>query len=164
MKHRHTTLLLWLCLTLATSGCGLLFPSHHRTEDYKPVFAAASAGDLAALRQAVDADPSLVKATEWGKATLLHDAVQHDQLEAAAYLLSQGADVNALTDDRLTPLHMAAQNGDVPDIELLLAHHATINPVDAKGWTPLDRAVKWHHAEAADILEQHGGHAGTATP
>src|SRR5260370_29107850 len=37
------------CATFST-GCGLISPSHHRTEDYTPVVAAATAGDLATVR------------------------------------------------------------------------------------------------------------------
>ena len=144
------------------SGCALVVPSNHRTEEYTPVFAAATRGDLAAVRAAVEKDPSLLRATEWERATLLHDAVDHKRQEVAKYLLDRGVDANATTTQGLTPLHMAAQNGDVPMIALLLAAGRTtrINPVDARGWTPLDRAVKWKHPEAATFLIAHGAHAG----
>jgi|SRR6185437_11005895 len=154
-RHRHS-LIPWLVLATLSSGCGFYVPSHQRTEDYTPVFAAASGGDLVTLKKDVDADPRLVKATEWDNATLLHDAVQQNHQEAAAYLLDKGADINAVTQDGLTPLHMAAQNGNIAIITLLLERGAKINPVDAKGWTPLDRASNWSHPDAVEFLRKHG--------
>lgn len=162
MRHRYY-LVLWFVVATFFSGCALVSPSNHRTEDYTPVFAAAAAGDLTTLRGAVDKDPSLVKATEWDNATLLHDAVGQKHRDVAAYLLDKGADVNAVTKDGLTALHMAAQNGDIAIIALLLepGRNTKIDPVDSKGWTPLDRAVKWDHPDAAEFFRRRGAHDGT---
>jgi hypothetical protein len=102
-----------LAFTALQSGCGLFAPSHHPIEDYKPVFAAASAGNIEAVRRAVATDPSVLTAREWDDATLLHLAVGQNHKELAEFLLDKGADVNALTTDHLTPLHMAAQNGNL---------------------------------------------------
>jgi ankyrin repeat protein len=162
MMRRHRRLILCFALSILVSGCALIVPSQHRTEGYAPVFAAASAGDLATVQKAVDRDPVLVKATEWDNATLLHDAVQQKHEDVAVYLLDKGADVNAVTKDGLTPLHMAAQNGDIAIVTLLLSHGAKLDPVDSKGWTPLDRAEKWDHPNAAAFLKRHGAHEGTA--
>lgn len=155
----------WLLPLLFVLGsCGLVLPSGHPTRDYTPVVAAASSGDIAAVRSALDADPKLVRATEWNGATLLHDAVQHGQADVAALLLDRRAKIDARTADGLTPLHMAAQNGDLPLIGLLLARQAAINPLDARGWTPLDRAVRWEHPDAAAALRMRGGKEGRADP
>lgn len=154
-KRFYNLILLGVFFTL-TPGCSLLTSSNHNTTQYTPVFADASAGNLQAVKAAVDADPSVLKATEWDGATLLHIAVGQNQTDMAAFLLDRGADVNAITQDRLTPLHMASQNGNISIIQLLLDHKAKINPVDSKGWTPLDRANMWRHTEAAAFLRQHG--------
>jgi ankyrin repeat protein len=150
----------YLVLVAFLSGCALIAPSHHRTEEYTPFFAAVSAGNLVEVQQDIDANPALIRATEWDSATPLHDAVGQNHQEVAQYLLGRGAQIDAKTKDGLTPLHMAAQNGNVPIIELLIRNGATLNPVDAKGWTPLDRAMKWDHPEAARVLSQHGAVAG----
>lgn len=164
MKRQRYYVIFWFALATLISGCALISPSNHRTEDYTPVFAAATGGDLPAVREAVDKDPSLITATEWDNATLLHDAVGQKRQSVAAYLLDKGADVNAVTKGGLTPLHMAAQNGDIAMMTLLLepGRNTKIDSVDSKGWTPLDRAVKWDHPDAAEFLKQHGAHAGTA--
>lgn len=162
MTCKRLYLVFWFALSTLASGCGLVSPSNHRTEDYTPVFAAAASGDLATVRDAVGKDPTLVKATEWDDATLLHDAVGQNHQEMAAYLLDEGADVNAVTAEGITPLHMAAQNGNIGIIKLLLDRGAKIDAIDSKGWTPLDRAMKWGHADAAEFLRQHGGREGTS--
>jgi ankyrin repeat protein len=144
-----------LLVAAPLGGCAIATESHHQTEDYTSVFAAAAQGDLATLRRAVDSDPDLVKAhDDWDRATLLHDAVQQNHLNEAAYLIAQGAEINAVTNDGLTPLHMAAQNGNTVMARLLLQHGANLNAVDGKGWTPLDRAEKWQHAAAAAFLRR----------
>jgi ankyrin repeat protein len=160
MKSYRYFLVLLLTLSTLSSGCGLVVPSHHRTEEYTPIFAAATGGDFTAVQQAVEKDPSLVKATEWEDATLLHDAVIQNHIDLAKYLLEKRADVNAVKTDGVTALHMAARNGNIEMMMLLLQGGATINAVDARGWTPLDRAQKWGHQDAAEFLRQHGGHEG----
>src|SRR5665213_1679948 len=163
MKSSYRVLLSFALATLI-SACALISPSNHRTEDYTPVFAAATGGDLPLVREAVNKDPSLIKKTEWDNATLLYDAVEQKRQNVATYLLDKGADVNAVTKDGLTPLHMAAQNGDITIITLLLepGRKTKIDPIDSKGWTPLDRAVKWDHPDAAEFLRQHGAHEGNS--
>lgn len=143
------------------SSCDLLTRSRPGDiRDYTAVVQAATEGDIPAVRAALDRDPRLIRRTEWTRATLLHNAVGHDEEAMAAFLIERGAKVNAKTSDGLTPLHMAAQNGNIPIITLLLNHRARLNPVDGKGWTPLDRAVKWRHPDAAQFLRTRGGKPG----
>lgn len=160
MNMRRLHIVLFSVVLTCLAGCGFLISSHHKTEEYTPVVAAADACDLAKVQKAIDQDPSLLKTTEWDNATLLHDAVGHNCKELAAYLLDKGADANAVKTDGVTPLHIAAQRGNIEIAELLLEHGAEINAVDSKGWTPLDRAEKWGHADAAGFLRQHGGYEG----
>jgi ankyrin repeat protein len=157
MKRHRYYLILLVFLSTLICGCSLVLPSHHRTEDYTPVFAAATSGDLPTVRTAVETDPALLKSREWDNATLLHDAVGNNQLRMVQYLLDKGADVSVVTSDGLTPLHMAAQNGNIEIIKVLLTHGARVNALDSKGWTPLDRAKKWGHPTAALFLAEHGG-------
>ena len=160
-RHYSVALLIAFSLFLGGAG-GVITPSHHLTEEYNNAFAAASSGDLTTLRQEVDADPTIIKATEWDGRTLLHDAVDKSQMEVTTYLLDQNCDINAVTTDNRTALHMAAQHGDIAMITLLLARGAKINPVDKQGWTPLDRAEKWSHADAVAYLRAHGGQEGAS--
>jgi ankyrin repeat protein len=162
-RYRYYFILLFsISILVGIGGWELLSPSHHRTEDYTPLFAAATGGDLATVREAVDKDRSLLRATEWDNATLLHDAVGQNHQDLATYLLDKGANVNAATKDGITALHMAAQNGNLDIMKLLLERGAKIDVVDSKGWTPTDRAVKWSHPDAGEFLRQRGGHEGTS--
>ena len=129
--------------------------SHHDLAKYTDLVAAADAWrTLATVRKEVDAKLSLLQATEWDDATLLHDAVGHNCNELTGYLLEKGADANAIKTDGVTPLHLAAQRGNIAIIEILLKHGAAINAIDGKGWTPLDRAAKWQHPDAVAYLSQ----------
>ncbi|HEY0312916.1 MAG TPA: ankyrin repeat domain-containing protein [Allosphingosinicella sp.] len=152
----------WIVLgaaIFACGACGTVVNSQHNTAEYTPLDAAATSGDVATVGSALDRNPSLIRSTEWNGESLLHDAVANNQEAMARFLLVRGADVNALDKSRLAPLHIAAQNGNVPIIRLLVAHGAHLNARDARGWTPLDRAMKWHHAEAAEALRSLGARA-----
>jgi ankyrin repeat protein len=162
MNNRYRLSMVLVALALACQSCGLLTSSNHDIEAYKPVFADASAGNLEAVKTAVEKNHSVLNAREWDDATLLHLAVQQNQKAMAEFLLNAGSDVEAKTQDGLTALHMAAQNGNIEIIQLLLDHKAKINDLDSKGWTPLDRATKWEHPAAADFLKARGAQTGSA--
>jgi ankyrin repeat protein len=148
-------------LSVCLAGChSFSLSSHHDVTEYTPVFAAATACNQVEVQKAVELDHSLIKATEWENKTLLHDAIEQSCQDEAVYLLNQGANINAKTKEGMTPLHIAAQNGDLNLINLLINRGADINAVDGSGWTPLDRATKWEHSDAADLLKQHGGQEG----
>jgi len=161
MNNRCRYFALLFVLLMFLESCSLFIPSHHKTEEYTPLFAAASACDLTTVQEAVNNDPAVLKSTEWEGATLLHDAVGNNCKDETEYLLDAGADVNARKKDGVTPLHIAARNDNIEIIKILLEHGANINAVDTKGWTPLDRAEKWGRLDAANFLESHGGHEGT---
>jgi ankyrin repeat protein len=86
----------------------------------------------------------------------LHEAVAAGKREVVAFLISQGADVNA-NSDAGTPLHDAAWRGDADIIRLLVASGADVNARSlGQGRTPLDFARYLHHEEAAAVLRQLG--------
>ena len=68
-------------------------------------FEAALKGDLTAVKLFVDAGMS-VHITNEG-ITVLHGAAVGGHLEVVKYLVGQGADVNATSDEGITPLMMA---------------------------------------------------------
>lgn len=158
MKKHFRLWIILLAVSLLSDGCGIVTPSHHRTEDYTPVFAAASGGDIDAVKVAFQKDRSILTATAWDDETLLHVSVQQNRKNVAEFLLKEGVDVNATAKGRVTPLHMAAQNGNNEIVQILLDAKAKINAVDEKGWTPVDRANKWRHPGTATYLKERGGH------
>ncbi|HWV99756.1 MAG TPA: ankyrin repeat domain-containing protein [Candidatus Acidoferrum sp.] len=158
MQKRLNLTLLLVALAVSPTGCGIFFPSHHQTLDYKPIHAAAESGDLATVQDLIEQDPALVGAKDWDNLTPLHLAAFHGHKDVVEFLLAHAAEVNAKTTAGVTPLHMAAQIGSQEVIEVLLAHGADIKAVDSKGWTPMVRAQKWQHPDAAAFLQAHGGH------
>lgn len=81
------------------------------------------------------------------------------QVEAAAYLLDRGADVNAQPsgfDVQASPLHWAAGGGNVASVELLLARGADPSARDpAYGGPPYGWAQHHGHNQVCDLLRRH---------
>ncbi len=102
---------------------------------------AVRADDMARARQSLAARPGAVNARDVLGDTPLQVAAQTGNLEAAGWLLSQGADVNARAHAGWTALHWAVfwQNAAMTD--LLLRHQATVDAQNSLGLTPLHWAV-----------------------
>ena len=82
-------------------------------------FAASGAGDVAALRRLLSAEPGLVHERNQNGSTGLHLAGKHP--EAMRVLLEHGADPNARdVGDNATPLFFAAGGGPIESVRLLL--------------------------------------------
>jgi ankyrin repeat protein len=123
---------------------------------------ASRLGDLEALIALHGQDPILLQGRrEHWWATPLHAATTP---ECAAFLLEQGAEVNAIDGPKqcITPLHLAVEHG-LALTEVLLAHGADANAVSPVMGQPLHTAVsgyqhrapeQWQHCAA--LLLQHG--------
>jgi len=100
---------------------------------------AAQAGQVEVLKLFVEhgVDVNLFEA-DWYLATPLHAAAASGKVDAAAYLISQKANVDAPGYNRATPLHAAAKDGTAEVVKLLLAHGADVNARDGDGATPID--------------------------
>jgi ankyrin repeat protein len=125
------------------------------------VFEAAAVGDLNRLRELVQ-DKSAANVWSSDGFSPLHLAVFFGQLEAARYLLSQGANIEAAAHNQrfageARPLHsaVAAQHREV--IALLLDAGADPNSRQHGGFTPLLEAAQLGNAELVDLLLNHGG-------
>jgi ankyrin repeat protein len=99
--------------------------------------------------------PGLVRARDAGGRTALHFA---ETTDAAALLLSKGADVNARDLEGRTPLDSALDRGN-PTIDLLLAHGADVRSADNFGNTRLHRASGQGDAIAVKMLLARGADA-----
>jgi ankyrin repeat protein len=147
---------------------------------------AVKAGDVAAVRALLDADPNLITARDgvgnsavllaiyYGKESvkelLLETGVELDIFEAAATgksdhvaaLLAQDASLaNTYAPDGFTPLGLAAFFGRREVVELLLQQGADVNAVsrNVSGYTALTGAVAGGHREIVATLLAHGARA-----
>lgn len=101
------------------------------------VWVSAKSGDLAALKQHVANDVDLNVVDKAG-VTPLSWASMAGQLEAAEFLLKNGAKADARNQDGATSLISAAFFGHTKIVDLLLKQQADVNAQNNKGETALD--------------------------
>jgi ankyrin repeat protein len=127
------------------------------------IIGAAQSGDVAALREHLDARPDLINALGgrgFQKATALHLATLSNQHTAIRLIIARGADLNRRDfPDNATPLHFAAVHGDLDTVRLLVTAGADIEgrgddyEVGILGWATCFREVR---QDVADYLLGHG--------
>jgi ankyrin repeat protein len=132
-------------------------PDHRNWRGETALHAAADDGDrvrlAAALDQGLEPDPAVRSdekySPEWGS-TPLHYAARSGRGEAAALLLSRGANANAANDMGATPLHRAVEWPVVVDV--LLERGVDANARDDRGRTPLHWAAAYPTPQVAQRL------------
>ena len=98
---------------------------------------AAAAGDLPAIKRALDDGAKLNALDPQFGITPLAWAALNGKTEAAKLLIEKGADVNAQNRDGATPLHAAAFLGYPEMAKLLIEKGADINAQNHEGSTPI---------------------------
>jgi hypothetical protein len=91
------------------------------------------------------------KSTEGVRA--LFYAIEKNNLVYAQKVLAMNFEPNLHHDNGYTPLCYAAMRGNVPMIELLLRNGADPNQATIEGDSPVELALRFGHAEAADLLK-----------
>ena len=84
--------------------------------------------------------------------TSLHIVCTEGHVECATFLLSRGANVDAVDFDNRTPLYFAAYNGKIDCIEVLLKHNADVNLARYGGWTPLHETARFGYLDCLKLL------------
>ena len=88
-------------------------------------------------------------------------AAHKNDMEAAKWLIANGAEVNAKTNLGGTPLHQAAWDNAAEVAKLLIDNGAKVNAKSKYGQTPLDEAIAQKHSAMQSLLRQHGGRCNT---
>lgn len=113
-----------------------------------------------------DFDSSLTtQANGKGIYPILAACANHDG-RCVSMLLSHGASLEVKDMNGATPLHVAAHCGNVGALDAILsetAGQAIVNAQDPSGATPLWVAVASEHADAAEVLFEHGGDPSTTS-
>ncbi len=94
--------------------------------------------------------------------TPLHYAAESGNVEAIKFLVSKGADVNAVTTAYMTPLHYAAESGHVEAIKFLVSKGADVNAL-MNHITPLHFAARSGNVEAIKFLVIKGADVNAVT-
>lgn len=130
---RKCSLTVFLTLIVIFSGCYQAGDIHE----------AAKNGNLAQLKKILAKNPSLVNSTDKDRMTPLHHAIDTGNLEAASFLISTGADIDAVNYKKETPLHLAAYEGNAEAVKLLLEHGADPAMREMRDRIPLFLACNW---------------------
>jgi ankyrin repeat protein len=141
---------------------GRLHPEAEQ-DKVQAIATAAQSGDVAALRERLDANPELIDALAGRhllKATPLHLATIRNRHGAMRLLIERGADLNKRDfPDNAAPMHFAAAHGDLETLRLLVEAGADIegggddHGVGVLGWATCFHQVR--HDVAAYLLD-HG--------
>jgi hypothetical protein len=118
---------------------------------------AAMHGDLEKVKALLKGIPNLLSIKDRDGITPLHVASSNGRKDVVEFLLSKGADKNAINVDGMTPLHLAAGYGHKEVVELLLSNNADVNIKDSHGMTPMRVAKATDHNDIVEFLRQHGG-------
>ena len=106
------------------------------------IWAAASAGDNAAIKRFLDGGIAVNAKQGRRGGTPLRNAILQDHPSSAQLLMERGADVTLSGPDGNTPLHLAAFFGDESLVKLLLEKGADGKAKNSKGETALDIVSK----------------------
>jgi ankyrin repeat protein len=125
---------------------------------------AASGDDLADVKRHLARGAALDGKDKAG-CTALHYAAMGGHMDVAAFLIDQGADVNARTivvaSGLFTPLHFAAFNGHKDVAALLMKRGADVDAKTDDGSTPLFYAAMMGKVDVAELLIAEGAQVGS---
>lgn len=151
----------------------ILWALYHRRKDlaekishYRPsldAFEATALGRLETLQECIQSHPDQLHASSSDGFTLLHYACFFSHFSVAKWLISKGADIQAITPrpTELSPLHSAVTARATPIVQLLLAEGANPNIKQQGGYTPLMSASIHGDLEIMEALIRHGARIDT---
>jgi ankyrin repeat protein len=111
----------------------------------------AEENEIARIKTMIKDSPDLINAASGPTGTPLQVAAQNGWLNAAKFLLANGADVNRKSGNN-APLHLAIQYGRKAMVELLIANGANLELPDSTGGTALHLASRMGFKAIVEIL------------
>jgi hypothetical protein len=123
----------------------------------RPLFAAAEAWEVAAIRQALSATPASVNVRDEHRRTLLHLAAWNDRVDVVGVLCECCVNPDPLARKGCTPLWHAAYNGAASAAKALLAWGCDRSiRCGVTGRSPLEIAMSRGHQACAALLADGG--------
>jgi ankyrin repeat protein len=121
-------------------------------------FEAAVVGDLDKLKENLADYPEELNAYSRDGYTPLQLASFFGHEEMVNYLLSEGGDIHAVSQNamRIQPIHAAAANGNLVILKVLLEKGADVNAKQADDYTPLAQAIQSQNEAMITLLRQYG--------
>lgn len=116
------------------------------------LFSAAIGGERRHIQRWLDRGASLHAVNKRGETVLMRCS----NAETFAWLLREGAAIDARDDKGWTPLFVVAERGRPEIVRLLLEHGADVNARDRWGRTALFEAATWHKPQCVRLLLDHG--------
>jgi ankyrin repeat protein/tetratricopeptide (TPR) repeat protein len=121
-------------------------------------FMDAAMGRLKQIKHVVQRNRRIVDTIDADGWTPLHHAASAGQFEAAAFLIENGADLNAGSNKGDAPLHLAVSRGKRKVVKLLIMNRAEVNSKNKYGSTPLSIAKSNGYKKIINILQKYGGY------
>lgn len=116
------------------------------------IFNAAEQGLLDTVKTLIESNPQLINISDEGGYTPLHKAAYNNQVEVVEYLISKGADLNAVSSSGSTPMHGAAFYGHPEAARVLIENGAEIDKKNNGGYTPFLGACAGGRLNLAALL------------
>jgi ankyrin repeat protein len=137
-----------ICLTAMAVAAGFFAASVGQTQDAGRFLTAVKAGEVALVRQMLDANPALVRASDSDGASAILKAVYHRKSEIVEVLLATGAELD---------IFEASALGKVDRIRELLGKDPSLaNAFAPDGFYPLGLAAFFGHPDAVKLLLERG--------
>ena len=116
---------------------------------------AAEAGDVAEIKSLLAIGFSIDRRDDEGRTPFMV-AAKNGKLQAATYLLKQGADPTLQSNKGWNVLHYASRGGNREVCELMLSHVPSIDSITKEGHTPLMIAAANDELQAVKCLLKQG--------